>query len=158
MANKNLLSVYKKLYEKDFDYGSFDQRLEMQKGIYLLQDMGVPVGSYGFRWYQHGPYSQSLQDDMYYEKGQNYENVQFSKEHAGRIEQLHNVIKDSRRGTYIVSYWVECLASLHYLRENVLSFSSSTEEVVGELEKRKPYLSNREINLAAFDLVEGLFV
>ena len=65
MANRSLLPVYKMLYGRNFHYGNFDQRLEMQKAVYLLQDMGVPIGDYGFRWYQHGPYSQNLQDDMY---------------------------------------------------------------------------------------------
>ncbi len=69
MANRSLLPVYKMLYGRNFYYGNFDQRLEMQKAVYLLQDMGVPIGDYGFRWYQHGPYSQNLQDDMYYEDG-----------------------------------------------------------------------------------------
>ena len=49
MANKYLLPIFKRLYGRDFSYGNFDQRLEMQKAVYLLQDMGVPVGDYGFR-------------------------------------------------------------------------------------------------------------
>ena len=49
MANRSLLPVYKMLYGRNFYYGNFDQRLEMQKAVYLLQDMGVPIGDYGFR-------------------------------------------------------------------------------------------------------------
>ena len=125
MANRSLLPVYKKLYGKDFSYGNFDQRLEMQKAVYLLQDMGVPIGDYGFRWYQHGPYSQNLQDDMYYESSRKCEDIQLSKEYADRIDQLRSVIFDTCKGDYSISNWVECLASLHYLRENVLTFGAN---------------------------------
>ena len=82
MANRSLLPVYKMLYGRNFHYVNFDQRLEMQKAVYLLQDMGVPIGDYGFRWYQHGPYSQNLQDDMYYEDGHTCAKLQLSKEHS----------------------------------------------------------------------------
>ena len=157
MANSYLLPVYKMIYGSDFDYGNFDQRLEMQKAIYLLQDMGVPVGDYGFRWYQHGPYSQSLQDDMFYESGRECKTVMISKEHAESINQLRKLIIDNPRGEYSRSFWVECMASLHYLSHNVLHFGATDEDVVEELERRKPHLNNREINLSAYRLVEGLF-
>ena len=44
MANRYLLPVYNEIYGRDFDYSNFDQRMEMQKAIYLLQDMGVQIG------------------------------------------------------------------------------------------------------------------
>ena len=157
MANKYLLPIFKKLYGCDFSYGNFDQRLEMQKAIYLLQDMGVPVGDYGFRWYQHGPYSQSLQDDMYYESGRQCESICLSKEHADSIEKLRQLIDSKEKNNYTTSQWVECLASLHYLRENLLSFSATKEDIVSALEKRKPHLSNHNTNLSALQLVEELF-
>ena len=119
MANKYLLPVFNEIYGENFSYADFNQRMEMQKAIYLLQDMGVPVGDYGFRWYLHGPYSQSLQDDMHYEDGRSYIKPTLSKEYADSIQQLHELVISNRRGKYSVSNWVECLASLHYLRKNV---------------------------------------
>ena len=119
--------------------------------------MGVPVGDYGFRWYLHGPYSQSLQDDMYYENGHSYTKMNLAKEYADSIGKLHELINSDKRGNYSVSNWVECLASLHYLRRNVLSFNASKQAVIEELEKRKPHLNNRNVNDAAYQLVENLF-
>ena len=101
MANSYLLPIFKKIYGSDFDYGNFEHRLEMQKAVYLLQDMGVPVGDYGFRWYQHGPYSQSLQDDMFFESRRQCKNVMVSKEHAERIEQLRKLFVESAHGEYM---------------------------------------------------------
>lgn len=157
MANKYLLPVYKTLYDRDFSYSNFDQRMEMQKAVYLLQDMGVPVGNYGFRWYRHGPYSQSLQDDMYYEDGHSYTTPLLSKEYAESINRLHQVIHSPERKQYSISNWVECLASLHYLRDNLLSFNATDAEVVNALETRKPHLNDHNANMSAIQLVDSLF-
>jgi len=157
MANRYLLPVYNTLYGKSFSYSNFDQRMEMQKAVYLLQDMGVPVGDYGFRWYQHGPYSQCLQDDMHYENGRSFAALTLPKEYADSIDQLYNVIHSTARGNYTVAHWVECLASLHYLHDNVLRFNATEDEVVAALEKRKPHLNDHNTNISAYRLVEGLF-
>ena len=157
MANKYLCPIFKKIYGHEFDYSSFNQRMEMQKAIYLLQDMGVPVGDYGFRWYLHGPYSQSLQDDMYYESGQPTKDILFEKEYVEKIKKINNVIKSNEKGNYSISQWVECLASLHYLRANVMSFTSSDEELVAELQKQKPHLSDKKVNIKACKLLKELF-
>lgn len=157
MANKYLLPVYKTLYGHDFSYSNFDQRMEMQKAIYLLQDMGVPVGDYGFRWYLHGPYSQSLQDDMHYESVRTCAKLTLSKDYAESIDRLHAIVHSDKRKNYSISHWVECLASLHYLHENLLSFDATMDEVVTELENRKPHLNDHDANISAYELVEDLF-
>lgn len=43
---------------------AFDDRLILQKTIYLLQQAGVPLG-YHFSWYIRGPYCASLTSDAY---------------------------------------------------------------------------------------------
>lgn len=157
MANRYLLPVFKELYGNDFNYSDFNDRMEMQKAIYLLQDMGVPVGDYGFRWYLHGPYSQALQDDMYYENGRTRTDVILSQEYSDSIAHLREIFHSPKRGNYSTSEWVECLASLRYLRRNILSFNAPDSAVVEALEAKKPHLSNHDANLAALALVEGLF-
>lgn len=37
------------------------------------------------------------------------------------------------------------------------SFNASDREVVEELEKRKPHLNDHDVNMVAYQLVEGLF-
>lgn len=41
-----------------------DDRIRLQKIVYLLQASGIGLG-YGFSWYNHGPYSQDLVYDAY---------------------------------------------------------------------------------------------
>ena len=64
MANYLLKPVFKEVFERDFDPHQFADRLEMQKMIYLLHNKGISVGNYSFLWYKHGPYSQTLQNDI----------------------------------------------------------------------------------------------
>lgn len=157
MANKYLLPVFDEIYGEGFRYSDFNQRMEMQKAIYLLQNMGVPVGEYGFRWYLHGPYSQSLQDDMYYENEKKYKKIILSKEYAESVKKLRELVDSEKKGRYSVANWVECLASIHYLKHNVLSFSASDKDVVEELEKRKSHLNDHAANMNACQLVEESF-
>lgn len=157
MANRNLMPLYKKLYGKSFSYSNFDQRMEMQKAVYLLQDMGVPVGDYGFRWYLHGPYSQTLLDDMHFEDGRRITELPLYDDYAESIDKLYSIIHSKERGGYSITEWVECLASLHYLKENVMSFNATCDDVICELEKRKKHLADHTVNTNAYHLVAGLF-
>lgn len=154
MANRFLKPIYQKLYHQSFSGAEFDERMKMQKGIYLLQNMGVPVGDYGFRWYIHGLYSQELQDDMLFEKDRT-DDVIISDEYLPVIEKLSEVILSGEKGGYSVENWVECLASIHYLKSNILNFNVSKDEVIGELEKRKPHLSDKVANSNAYSIVEN---
>lgn len=49
--------------------GQFDERLLVQKGVYLLQEAGVHLG-YRYRWYLRGPYSTDLASDVFFLAGQ----------------------------------------------------------------------------------------
>lgn len=42
----------------------FDNRLVVQKAVYLLQQRGVELG-YPYNWYVRGPYSSRLADDLF---------------------------------------------------------------------------------------------
>ena len=147
MANYVLGSVYEKIYEKPFSKNSFEDRLEMQKAMYLLQDLGISVGDYDFMWYKHGPYSQSLQNDIL-DFQMTDTNVYYSRDAESVIQSLHSVIMYKDK-SYTTSNWAECLGSMQYLRENMLPSSASDEEIIDELVRRKPHLNNRIDNHVA---------
>ena len=157
MANQYLNPLFYQLYGEKFNYYRFDHRMEMQKSVYLLQDMGVPVGGYSFRWYQHGPYSQRLQDDMFEGKNSTETNMEFFEDYTGRIEKLRDVIGSKKKGHYSVSQWMECIASLRYLRTKVLRYNASVKQVVDALEAEKKHMDDNQINMAAYEQMEALF-
>ncbi|MEG0836180.1 MAG: hypothetical protein RR413_12135, partial [Christensenellaceae bacterium] len=56
--------VFQDVMGRTANFGSFEDRLEMQKIVYLIYELGVSCGDFSFRWYKHGPYSQQLQNVM----------------------------------------------------------------------------------------------
>jgi len=58
MDSVSLAGVLKRVYSS-FDMLSFDNRLKLQKVIYLLKERGIDLG-YSFRFYVFGPYSTDL--------------------------------------------------------------------------------------------------
>lgn len=157
MANKYLRPIYKMLYDQDFDYTDFDNRMQMQKAAYLLQAMGVPMGDYGFRWYKHGPYSQELHDDMFHENIRSTRPIHLHQEFTAKISKLREVIRDPKAACYTPAHWLECLASMRYLKENVMDFDADRNAVIAELERRKPHLDQHDVNEYAYELLEGIF-
>lgn len=154
MSNIYIAPVYKAIYGKEFEM-SFAHRMEMQKAIYLLTEMGVPVGNYGFCWYLHGPYSQTLQNDILSLPIKNQPVISFSEDSNKAIAKLRKVLL--KHTDYSPSQWAECLASIQYIRTMILPQSASKDKIVGELEKRKPHLSNKALNYEALADLDALF-
>jgi hypothetical protein len=152
MAKELLKPVYEQVYGEKFNASSFEKRMEMQKAIYILQEAGIRVGDYDFLWYKHGPYCQSLQDDILCLNGTPDVAIRYSedaKEVIGRVKNVFNT-----KVEYSRSAWVECLASLQYLRANVFSLSASKEDIVNNLMAKKPHLDNIDTNLMALDKLD----
>lgn len=155
MANRILSQIYMSLYGEEFSYSEFSKRLKMQKGIYLLQEMGVPVGDYRFSWYKHGPYSQALLDDMHIASSTT--SVTLPVDAKISIDELRDALTIPDSSKYTVEDWAECLGSLHYLKENIFSFGAKDDQLLNELTKRKPHLNDNEANKIALSRIESLF-
>lgn len=167
MGNEHLKFVFNIIFDRDFNYERFTDRLLMQKTVYLLQCLGVPIGEYSFSWYKHGPYSQELQDDMYYEnRHKTSEDLSISEEDRSIINKLKDLFDIEKLKGYSVSTedkydsekWVECLASLHFLRTNILPYRlKNNEDFLNELREIKPHLCNEKINMLAIRELEKIF-
>ena len=157
MANYLLKPVYKSIFDKDFHPNVFEDRLEMQKAVYLLQNMGISVGDYRFLWYKHGPYSQTLQNDILNLQSAKDIDVEFSSDAKREIRALKNAIfKDNLE--YNVCQWVECLCSLQYIKESLLPSSVNDETILNELKNRKPHLNNDKDNKTALQTLKELAI
>ena len=154
MAKRYLKPVYNQIYGKEFSGNSFAARMEMQKGVYLLQEIGFTVGDYDFMWYKHGPYSQKLQDDILTLGVEPEESINFTQEALKAMQKLGDILNMDVE--YDRSEWAECMASLQYLKANVFSFDATDEEIIDELMRRKPHLKNRELNKSAINYLKEL--
>ena len=151
--NESLKAVYERVYGSSFSYGDFENRKKLQKAVYLLENMGVTVGDYSFSWDTYGPYSLSLDCQASQLSEGNAPEFSFSKFAEDRFKRLKDITERSTK--YDLSSWMECVASLHYLK-NVLRFKEN--DVISELVRRKPYLSDDQSNRAALAIVNTIRV
>ncbi len=153
--NNSLSAIYEKIYGCPFSYDSFEDRKKLQKAIYLLENMGVNVGDYSFSWDSYGPYSLGLdceasQLDGIVSIAHTRTFSRFAEDSFKRLKE----IAETESG-YDTSYWMECIASLHYLR-NV--FRVDEDSAIAELVRRKPYLSDNKANERALQIASAIKV
>lgn len=156
MANYLLEPVFKYIFDRKFNPSSFEDRLEMQKSVYILQNMGISVGDYNFLWYKHGPYSQTLQDDIVNLSRTSPDvNIKFSSDAKKELDALKAVI-EMKDIEYSQSEWLECLGSILYIKDNLLSRFSTDENILTELVSRKSHLNKTKENKLALNVLKQL--
>jgi uncharacterized protein YwgA len=123
---------FKDFFGNQLDMESFDNRIKLQKLIYILSFYGVQF-NYNFTWWKYGPYSPKLTDDGY---AVDEREIIIPTDHelkiAEKLKKGKEIIKDSRKAELVASYL--------YLEQHIHN-RSSDDEIVGELMIRKPYLS-----------------
>lgn len=117
--SRMLLKLVLDAIGQQLDLSSFDDRLRLQKAVYLTQLTGLDM-AYRFGWYLHGPYSKELTADLFglsediREIAAPTEGYQLGPL-AKQLTQKASVIWDGRPSETSESDWMELLASLHYL-------------------------------------------
>jgi uncharacterized protein YwgA len=107
--------------------GSFDDRLTLQKAIYLAQAAGVQLG-YHYNWYLRGPYSPGLTRDafaIHAELAQNVDDSQGSTLDPTSLDRLRKVrerIEQVERRR--LPFELELLASVRFLQQSPAARSS----------------------------------
>ena len=130
--------------------GTFDQRLILQKTVYLLdaalRKHELDGLDYQFRWYVRGPYSSTAADDLFAIAGQRERALltqglalsPAGEEAVGDVRELLPVPEDVDLSE---ARWLELLASLHYLASRS-SGPRDFEQAWGRLQGTKPNLGN----------------
>lgn len=102
------------------DVATFQQRLLIQKKVYLAQLTGLDLG-YRFGWYLRGPYCRSLTSDVFLLN----EQIKSGEDEYKNSALLQSTSKQLERATGIWAKspseigdddWLELLASLHFLK------------------------------------------
>lgn len=156
-----LQAVYKQLYNKDFAFANFSERMQVQKTTYLLQEMGLNFGDYGFRWYKHGPYSQAVHDDSFYIVANSQKiqvessNIKFKDFANNLILKFKELFIDTKTADYDFPTWLEAVASIHYLMKYKLLTKDCTK-VLDELRRVKEHLNNQAANKEAWNVASRI--
>ncbi|MCJ7639891.1 MAG: hypothetical protein MUO70_08480 [Euryarchaeota archaeon] len=134
----------------DLPVGTFSKRLMLQKKVYLLQVTGLELG-YHYNWYLRGPYCPALTRDAFTLKEELASGEQDYEDYALRQDALLRLRKAEEiwevRGDISVEpeFWVELLASLHYLKHIAYWPGSNvtTEVVFAKLKEAKPQFADK---------------
>ena len=157
MSKIYLKTLYARIYHEDFSYAESEKRMKMQMAVYLLQEMGAPIGDYFFFWSKHGLYSPDLQDVIYIIKNMPNENtIRFSMDMEKDITRVEKTLAET--GLYSQSQLAECMASIYYLQKYILPFGVTDEQICEELRNRKPYFNNDYENKHALKMAKELCI
>jgi uncharacterized protein YwgA len=137
-ARKSRLAGVMGLFEKQIDMHTYDNRLILQKLVYLLQCRGIDL-DYSFGWYIRGPYSAALAADGFFLSDKKSIPTSIPENEQEIVKEiklaLGNDIKDGNK--------MEIIASLLFLKKENISLNDT--ELVALLLGRKPWLDTKEI-------------
>lgn len=150
---KLLHAVFRNVYDTEFHADSMDNRVMLQKAIYLMREKGVSCGNYEFVWDQYGPFSAELSDDMKMTVDTSMLSVEFNRKATAIMDCLKQAF--AHETTYSVRYWVEAIASLLYLKQYVYP-SYTDEEIIQVLEDRKIDLREHKENVKAMNVLKEI--
>lgn len=139
-----------------FQISSFEDRLILQKAVYLAQAAGIHLGYY-YHWYLHGPYCPTLTRYEYatgYELGQGVDESEGWKldvESLSRLKQLQGLITKGRREE--MRRKLELLASVHFLVGRGQVSRNNVKEITATLKRFNKDFSEEEVQNALEELI-----
>ena len=139
-----------------FKIDGFQDRLILQKAVYLAQAAGIHLGYY-YHWYLYGPYCPSLTRDAYSITGEISQGVDESqawKLDDGSLSRLHRlqdiIVRNTRRDE---SRHLELLAAVHFLINRKQVNGEDTKEITDTLKRFGKDFSEEEVKEALGELI-----
>ena len=139
-----------------------EDRVRLQKAIYLSQEAGVPLG-YRFSWYVKGPYSPSLTRDYYYLDVASGDDSQATHGRLLRddvqsiLKRIGPIMSVPKEVQLKPSAWVELVSSIHFLLKTI----GKHDPQIARMKLRQlkpdlyPHFDIAERQLAEIDLLPG---
>ena len=150
-----LRAVFARVYGREFQATVMDDRVMMQKAVFLLREFGVSCGPYDFVWDYYGPFSPDLSDDMKMEAPDGIPLIEFDSKAERVMNSLAKVFSENKK--YSPRYWAETVASFRYLMAYMYP-SCTEEEIIDKLESIKTdHLKDHEENVRAMKSMKKLF-
>ncbi len=131
-----------------FQIITFEDRLILQKAVYLAQAAGVNLGYY-YHWYLYGPYSPSLTRDEYavytdISAGMDEsEGWKLDDRSSQRLEEIRDIIVEPERDK--LAKKLELLASVLFLIERKQVSQRIMEEITSILRRFNKDFSEEEV-------------
>ena len=142
-----LREIYRNVFDEEYNYEKIDNRIKLQKTIYLMDKMGISVGDYSFRLHEHGPYSLKLDIDSKekFDSG----DINFSASTQKAFAQVREIVNQAQ--TYPLENWLECVTTLHYLKEE---WHLKPNKIFDKLVEIKDHLIDSDANKKAYNCLK----
>ena len=146
--------ILRKFPEFEFSMQAFDDRLRLQKFIYLMQAFDVYLG-YDFSWYLRGPYCTrlatcgfALDDGVYRRIPEHTRATGFAREAVQhRFEKFREYIKSHEND----AKFLEIAASLHYLIQAV---GNDDDTAIDKVARKVPGAAKEECRTVLGEMKE----
>ena len=119
---------------------TFEDRLILQKAVYLAQEAGVKLG-YFYNWYLRGPYSPAVAEDAFSVNvavaGENDESeaYELADEQLRNLAKIRNLVLVKEETRLKLARRLELLASVHFLIDRKQVSGRDVVPIVERLEK-----------------------
>jgi len=139
-----------------FKVDIFEDRLIMQKAVYLAQAAGVNLGYY-YHWYLYGPYSPSLTRDefaiaMDISAGPDEsEGWRLDDESSRGLTEIRAIFAGADRGE--LARKLELLASVHFLVDRKQVSGVDTSRITATLKRFNKDFSEEDVKQALGELI-----
>ena len=141
-----------------FQINTFEDRLILQKAVYLTQVAGINLGYY-YQWYLYGPYSPSLTRDEYAidmdissgldeSKGWKLDDIS-----SQRLERIRSILTTEPERDKLAKK-LELLASVHFLINRRQVRQNDAREITATLERFNKNFSEEEVQNALRELID----
>jgi len=134
-----------------FKIDYFEDRLILQKAIYLAQAAGVNLGYY-YHWYLYGPYSPSLTRDEYAiamdisADMDESEGWKLDDGSSQRLERIRGIFKELKGDD--LAKKLELLASVHFLIDRRQVSGINTKQITETLKRFNKNFSEEDVKEA----------
>ncbi len=125
------------------DLSNFDNRLLIQKTIYLLKLMNIGFSNLKFTWFHRGPYCFEIAGMFHRESGE-----KLTMDERSQIDQKKEIIRDLMKDTN----QAELHSSVAFL---LADEHLTTEQVIEKMSLRKPWFEKIQVE-KAIEKVSGL--
>ncbi len=115
--------------DKKLSMEKFDDKLEVQKIVFLAQESGIDLG-YSFEWYIRGPYCKQVSKDAHIILDSNQNTI--SPNEANLDEEKIRGFKELLKPHLDDTEWLEIAASLLYLKNENYA-DDELDQIIGYL-------------------------
>jgi uncharacterized protein YwgA len=129
-----LLKLFSDFTGRRLDTKQTDDKIILQKIVFILNELGAIVGDYRFSWEKCGPFSQSLHNDIsLITDADSSLSGSFSETVQQTIMFVKEILDKAEQNNYSLRLWAEAITSLLFFKKYMYpsySWGEASREII----------------------------